>query len=262
MDAATRDYLRALNRRFYDHFASHFSDTRQHAWPGWQSIPRHLNTAQPKPTVLDVGCGNGRFATFLSRSWRQDLRYVGLDGSSELLTQARARADDVARLELLQADVVRDRLTEHLGDRRFDLVALFGVLHHVPGHGARRDLLRRLARRLTPGGILAVSIWRLDRTPNFSRKVVPWQDYLARGGGAPPLEGCPPGSKLDLEPGDTLLSWAGQRDVPRYCHFPSNAEIDGWIEAVGASLIDRFPADGPTGRDNLYLLFRHSGKGP
>jgi len=32
--------------------------------------------------------------------------------------------------------------------------------------------------------------------------------------------------------------------------------IEAWIEALEAPLIDRFNADGPSGCDNLYLLFR------
>ena len=42
-------------------------------------------------------------------------------------------------------------------------------------------------------------------------------------------------------------------------HFPAEAEIESWIQSLDARLIERFVADGPTGRDNLYLLFRRTG---
>ena len=39
----------------------------------------------------------------------------------------------------------------------FDLIGMFGVIHHVPGEAARLELLRALAERLTLGGTLAVA---------------------------------------------------------------------------------------------------------
>ncbi len=261
MNAETREYLRAVNRRFYDHFAEDFSDTRQRAWPGWLQVKSHFsdtvsaNTASsntaPPLTVLDIGCGNGRFASFLSTHWGPNVDYLGLDGSAELLHQAEARSDGLEAHRFFHADLISDNSDALLGDRCFQLVALFGVLHHVPDQETRRNLLRRLTARLAPGGLLAVSIWRLDRTPNFSRKIIPWSTYRSS------LEGTSESAlDLDLEPGDALLSWAGQVAIPRYCHFPDDAEIADWIKAVKVPVVDRFAADGPSGQDNLYLLFR------
>ncbi len=253
MDAETREHLRAVNHRFYDRFANDFSDSRQRAWPGWQRVCSHLPITTTLPAVLDVGCGNARFASFLSSHWRPDFRYVGLDGSAELLRQAQARSESVTESELLEVDILADNFETLLGDRRFQVVALFGVLHHIPGRKARRDLLCRLTARLAPGGLLAMSIWRLDQSPKFGRKVIPWEAYRAH------LEQQrEPTLVLDLDPGDVLLKWAGQSDVPRYCHFPDDVEIDTWIEDAKPPLADRFAADGPTGQDNLYLLFRQS----
>ncbi len=245
--------LRAVNQRFYDHFAGDFDRSRERPWPGWGRVVDRLSTATP--AVLDTGCGNGRFGVFLAARLRGAFRYLGVDGCAALLRAAGSRLDGlVEAAELRRLDILEPGFDRAVGGERFDLVVLFGVLHHIPGRDSRSHLLRRLGSRLAPGGVLAVSVWRPDRrTPRFARRIVAWQGYNRerRRRGLDPLD-------LDAaEAGDTLLSWAGDTEHPRYCHFPDDTEIDQWIATPGPRLSDRFEADGPSGRDNLYLVWQN-----
>ncbi len=256
MSPETERALGAINRRFYDRYAAEFSATRGRPWPGWERVADHCLAsagAGTPPAVLDVGCGNGRFGAFLAGRWRRDLPYAGLDGCAALLRAAARRLAGVLEApELHRLDVVEQDPAAVLDARRPDLIALFGVLHHVPGRGRRRQLLRRLGRLLAPSGVLAVSIWRLDRTPRFDRRIVPWERYNRRCA----RRGLEPIDLAALQAGDVLLSWGGDDRHPRYCHFPDDAEIESWIAEVESPLVDRFEADGPSGRDNLYLMWR------
>ncbi len=256
MSAATERQLGAINHRFYERFAAEFSATRERPWPGWERIAEHTT---PPIEVLDVGCGNGRFGTFLASRWAGPFRYAGIDGCAQLLRAAEQRLASVAGgPELRDFDVLEQDPATAFGAQRFGLVALFGVLHHVPGESRRRRLLGRLGRLLAPGGILAVSIWRLDRSPRFERRVVSWEDYNRRRARC----GLVPVDLGTLEAGDALLSWGGDDRHPRYCHFPGAAEIEGWIDGMEPRLIDRFEADGPSGQDNLYLVWRSDAGDP
>ena len=253
MRSSAQSALRAVNRHFYDRFASEFDATRERPWPGWERVADRLAPGA-EVTVLDAGCGNGRFGAFLAGRLTGPVRYLGFDTCAGLLHAAAARLDglleapELRRLDVLEAT----QLDRALGNQHFDLVALFGVLHHVPGHDARRRLLRRLSRRLAPAGMMAASIWQLDRSPRFARQVVPWESYNRRR-----LRlGLAPLDLEALEAGDTLLSWGGSSEHPRYCHFPHDAEIESLIAAPRTPLTDRFRADGRSGRDNLYLVWR------
>ena len=254
MNPQTRQQLGAVNRRFYHRFASEFSTSRERPWPGWRRVVDQLVPAAGEPlSVLDVGCGNGRFGAYLASRRAGSCRYLGLDGSRELLRFATRRlAATGLATELRQMDILAPELPELLAGQRFDLVAIFGLLHHLPGSGTRRELLRRLAEILMPGGVLAASIWQPERGERFRRRVVPWQSYnlrLARRGQSPI-------DSRDLEAGDFLLTWSGDLEDPRYCHFPEAAEVQSWIDEVEPRLVDRFASDGPSGRDNQYLVFR------
>lgn len=66
MDTATARTLSTLTSDFYARVSSSFSETRQHAWQGWERVTKETADAiRPGMRVLDLGCGNLRFERFL-----------------------------------------------------------------------------------------------------------------------------------------------------------------------------------------------------
>ena len=255
LNAETVDNLLAINRRFYDRFATSFSDTRQRPWRGWDRVLEHLpGSATRALSVLDVGCGNGRFAAFLADHQRPASRFVGLDNSSRsLLEVAQRSCSHLPDHRFQPFELITQSLAEVLDGERFDVIVLFGVLHHVPGLHHRRNLLRTLGRHLAPDGGLVATAWLRDRYPGFEHRTVPWTRYNLRCRQHPGAAGQPI-DRDQLETGDFLLTWKELDDTPRYCHFPDDAEIHDWVQASGLGLRTSFEADGRTGRDNRYLI--------
>lgn len=233
-----RQELLAMNRRFYDAGAEGFSATRQRPWEGWRRLLPEL-AAAPAGSCLDLGCGNGRFGLFLAAEGLLPAAYLGVDGSAALLAEARGKLPHPP-CSFLELDL-GGGLPAGLPGQPYDLIVLFGVLHHVPGLAARRALLEDLASRLAPGGLLIPSFWLLDRFPDRF-------DKLRRSSA--------PFAEEELEKGDALLSFAGRPDLLRYCHFPDDAEIDAACSLPGCEELRRFRADGPSGADNLYVVLR------
>lgn len=249
MNEPTRRALRELNRRFYRRRAQDFSASRRYPWNGWERVLQRLGDVEPF-RVLDLGCGNARFATYLGQAVTRRVDYVGLDDCAELLEEARQRWNrqalpDTLSAELGQADVLEPEWPSWLDGYRFDLIVLFGVLHHVPSRRSRLGLLRRGLDHLKSGGLLACSIWRFDHQRSFPRKIVPWEHHNATA--RRPID------TSQLEPGDHLLTWAGDSGTPRYCHLMSGGEIAAMTKSL--PLIEQFCADGPDGDHNLYLIF-------
>ncbi len=252
MDAHTRAQLRAVNRRFYDGSASAFAASRDHAWPGWSRIP--LPPGRPL-RALDVGCGNARFAAALRERLGVGFSYVGIDESRAMLAHADetlSALQDVER-SLCAGDVLDAGSLERAAGGRFDLVAAFGLLHHVPGAQERRAFLAELAECVAEGGVLAVTAWQFADRDRFAGRIVPWSTLASHG--LPPVD---PGQ---LEPGDHLLSFGGESGALRYCHHSDEAELDALVAALPLEEIDRFSADGRSGDLNRYLVLRRPATG-
>jgi SAM-dependent methyltransferase len=242
-----------MNRDFYTRRAEEFAATRGGPWRGWLRLLERLNSCEAPLSVLDVGCGNGRFGSFLRDNLEVPFRYVGIEFSATALEHARENLSGMPAVTLLEHDV-----TAHLNDRLilpvpndFSLIVLFGFLHHVPGYETRRALLIDLAGHLSRRGLLVVSVWQFGRFERFRKKIVPWKDFLASTG--------IPIDPEDLEPGDHILSWGDKDPAYRFCHFSDSEEISRLVASLPLECIEVFSADGHTNDLNRYfVLKRHA----
>ena len=234
MDEATIKRLNEINQEFYRVTAENFDATRQSAWAGWEPLLPHLPTDAPL-RVLDVGCGNGRFGVFLAQHLESTVTYSGCDSNPVLLARAEAAlaaTDVTASLE--QRDVVE----QPPDSGSFGLVALFGVLHHVPGYLQRQQFMQALAARVAPGGFLAFAAWRFYDFERFRARIVPWPD------------------DVEVERHDYLLDWRQGATALRYCHYVDDAEHVALIDATGLATVLDYRADGRTGTLNRYTLLK------
>jgi tRNA (uracil-5-)-methyltransferase TRM9 len=248
MNETTIQRLNAINRDFYQVTAESFSETRPNAWPGWKVLLPYFNfEAKGKPySVLDVGCGNGRFGTFLADYLEAPVIYTGMDNNALMLKFAgetlHSLDNIVASVE--QRDVVLDPPTTG----EYDVVAMFGLVHHIPGNENRQAFMRKMAARVKLGGFLVFACWRFYEFERFKNRVIAWPDDLSS----------------IVEPHDYLLDW--RRDVvkgsgefaQRYCHYVDNDEHAALIAASGLQAVHTFRADGFTSTVNRYTLLKRA----
>jgi len=89
----------------------------------WMNVVSSYVQNQRIKTVLDLGCGTGRFTEGLAVCF--DAEVVGLDPSSKMLAQARAKQRDPrVRYELGRAESIP------LPNESVDLIFISMVLHH------------------------------------------------------------------------------------------------------------------------------------
>jgi SAM-dependent methyltransferase len=125
---------------------------------GRSTLVREHVRPQEDDRILDLGCGPGDLVRYLPTN----VEYVGVDLQPDYIDGAREHFGT-------------DRRTFRVGDvtalddglRDFDIVTVFGMIHHLDDAGARAAF-RQAARALRPGGrIITVD-------PAFTSPQNPW----------------------------------------------------------------------------------------
>lgn len=243
MNEQTIRVLNQLNRKFYDDQAKSWQASRQYYWPSWEKFTSFSSlefTSQLK--VADVGCGTGRFAKFICGKYPL-AEYHGFDLSPSLLELAQksvttrsqtndANPIDPRRIKFISLDIVEALLNNKaLLSEKYDLIVVFGVLHHLPSKILRRRFLTQLAEHLLPKGEIWLTTWQPAKLDQKTPKQLQKSEILATLG----LKND------DLELGDSFVGWKDTKAI-RYVHWLDKSEeqelkklphlklAQGWLE--------------------------------
>ena len=202
----------------YDRIATHFSKTREYAWPEVEAFLE----GKTGERGLDVGCGNGRHTELLAD---HALRCLGVDLSRELLREAAGRARERG-FDERAAFVHGDAARLPVNTDAVDLAVYVATIHHLSPRAARVRSLNELARVLRSDGVALVSAWstahdRFDREEGF----------------------------------DTAVDWTlpGGETVPRYYHIYDPAEFETDLADSDLAVVDVDVSSG-----NCYAVVRSS----
>lgn len=141
--------------RDYDPFAQLYSrhwagDYHAKAMPVLNRLL--LDSLEPRCSILDLCCGDGRLAKLLHESGFQ---VTGLDGSEQMLAFARLRAPEVT---FLAADARDFALAQP-----FDAVISTGdSMNHLLSRNELRKVFRNVYANLKPGGWFAFDMNRIE----------------------------------------------------------------------------------------------------
>ncbi len=238
MDSAVTERLIEINREFYSRFGGSFAATRRRLQPGGRRV---LEQLQGDENILDLGCGNGWFARELKKRGHHG-SYLGLDFSLPLLREAGFHAEG-GSFRFMEADLTRlPWLREHLlvaGD--WTLVTAFAVLHHIPSHELRLEVVKCVRALLQPGGRFIHSNWQFLNSARLRERIQPWEAAAV--------------SRSQVEAGDYLLDWRSEGSGLRYVHHFSEEELQTLAAEAGFEVREVFYSDGETGNLGLYEVW-------
>ena len=235
MNSSTAQRLLEINREFYNRFGEQFSATRQRLQPGVKKI---LDSIQGDVSVLDLGCGNGHFLREISRLGHK-APLLGVDFSLPLLRNAESQPEGFSarfmEIDITKLSVISNQslITNH-----WSLITAFALLHHIPSHEIRLDILRTVQKLLKPNGKFILSNWQFLNSEKLKARILPWAKVGL--------------SNSDVDEGDYLLDWRSGGEGLRYVHHFSVRELLALAGQAGMRVSDSFLSDGEGGNLSLY----------
>lgn len=235
----------STNQDFYNTVASTWDSTRQAAWPGWEEVASHIESqlnqrrkadlSEPLK-LIDIGCGNGRFLSYLHNRLcleenQSIMSYTGVDISAALLRLAQSRFD----AKFVQADVTSVDFRKSLSNTDADTIPLLAILHHLPFDQNLKDLFSALALSLNPHGSLVFTRWNFPKIDSLMRKAVKIREH------------------------EYLLTWQDSSSK-RFCKFYTDEEIEqigSILSKHGLKLIESFDSDGRSDDLNSYYIWQN-----
>lgn len=247
--------LNSLNQNFYRTVENAFSKTRSQPWPGWSTLrllqKDHVETSR---IIFDVGCGNGRFGEYIAPHIHPNSRYIGIDSNRFLLAQCARRLQphyesiDLRRKDLLEEIISASPSLSTLTNDdscRADIVALFGVWHHLPDMLSRLQMLHILKRNLAEGGFIWLSTWEFTKNESLMKRKATLQQA-----------GITITSDAEWGPNDFILDWHRGQNAYRYCHFSTQQEMQQLFSLSELICIHAFTPDSGSDQDNRYYLLK------
>jgi SAM-dependent methyltransferase len=213
-----------LNEKFYQLVSNDFSRTRQRPWKGWSRVAQVISKTfddeiinNREITVLDIGCGNGRFYGYL-KGKIENITYTGLDTNNDLLQEACKNFSSTKnKTTFINFDAIGD-ISGITG--KYNVIVAFGLTHHIPVSQFRNNWFKSLPNLMdSNNALLILTFWEFEK-----------------------------------EPGDYLLSWSDNKEAARFCHRYSDEEISEIIKIyddIGIKLLEEYQSD----NENLYLIF-------
>ncbi len=197
--------------RDYNAVSDAFSRARLKSWTEMEFLFEKY--IKEKDSVLDLGCGNGRFYPLVEK---RKAFYIGVDNSQKLV--------DIAKEKYPQVNFyVADALNLSFPDDTFNQIFSMAVFHHIPSVDFRKKFLSECKRVLKPEGLLIVTVWNLWQSPKGKKEI--FKNVLARLTGK---------SKLDF--GDIEINWHGTSNCYFHC-FRAN-ELKKLVQESGFQIID------------------------
>lgn len=151
----------------YDSFATTFSNSRKNLhWPELDYVIADM-IAHGSTSVLDIGCGNGRFIEQSHWSGLSLKNYFGVDDSEGMINEARKSylEDEFYRFDVCSMQ----SLTYIRWMSSYNSIVFLASFHHLETHEERIQVLQQIRLFLKPRGRIYMTNWNLRDQEKYTK---------------------------------------------------------------------------------------------
>ncbi len=206
------NYLLNKTKEDYNLISGHFSSSRAIITQDVKDLKKYAKTDD---SILDLGCGNGRFWEVVRDL---NVKYIGADISEGLLKIASKKYPEATFQKI-------DFLKLPYESNSFDKVYCLAVIHHIPSCKYQKIFLSEIYRVLKPDGKLILTSWYLLYKKEIIFQIIKNTFKKILGS-----------SKLDFK--DVYIPFKnskGENMATRYIHCFSQREISSLLTKSGFS---------------------------
>jgi len=223
MNSEKTQKILSETKQIYDAIAPDFSDTRGKWWQPPIGLTDQLHDGMK---VLDLGCGNGRFAELFRG---KNIEYLGIDNSEELIKICQARFAGEKNIKFEVGDVIDFCRDGACPVSTYDLVLMIAVLHHIPSKKLRLQILKNIHNVLAPGGKLIMRNWNLfnrQTAKRYYKRLLDFPYKISRG---------------SWSFKDAFIPWKGTgKQKFRYVHSFTKGEMQKLLREAGFKDINSY----------------------
>lgn len=147
----------------YTPFAKTFSESRKSlSWPELDYIIADMKQSGFS-SVLDIGCGNGRFVEYAQKNTLPLEYYLGIDSSLGMIEQAQILHPEA---RFLVSDMQGIALEEN---RVFDAILFLASFHHLETEASRLQTLKNILPYLSTNGKIYMTNWNLRAQERYQK---------------------------------------------------------------------------------------------
>lgn len=144
-------------QKMYDEAGVYFSKTRSKKYgeqgtQNWPVTQKYLDKIKSGQSILDVGCGNGKLVSGITKG----VEYLGIDFSKTLLSEA---TKDFPGYVFRYGNIVEPVAWKNL--KKYDVIFCVAVLHHLPERKQHLYVLKQMKAMLKKDGFVYLSVWNL-----------------------------------------------------------------------------------------------------
>jgi tRNA (uracil-5-)-methyltransferase TRM9 len=238
-----------LNKAFYDNISQHWNNDPNYYWRGWYNLLPYLQSkieTKGAIRILDLGCGNGRFLSFLEANFANynNISYTGIDNAD-------FKKIDKSLYPNISSDFLdRDLLeVDWRLEGKYDIVVAFGIIHHIPGERLLISFFNNLQKVLETDGLSVVTTWQYMRLERLQKRLIVGPERVEL------LKNLDIGEN-ELRMGDNFLDWIKGNYGIRFSHYFEEAEVRRILPNFDLTVLEVFLEDDRERNRNQYFVLK------